>query len=291
MSTGDATNTSLPQDLNSNAGKILRFDFNGSVPNNNPIPGSYIYSWGHRNPQGLYYANNKLYSSEHGPATDDEINIITKGGNYGWPNVHGYCNTTAEITFCNDSNVIEPIFAWTPTVATAGICYYDHPSIPEWQGSILLATLKASKLIGLQLNNSKDSVTNTSDYFINQYGRLRDVETNQWGEVFIATNSAPNRIIRIRANSLSSIDEQANKNESIRYWPNPASDKLSIEFNSNTFQSIQIFAVNGQKVLSKDVSGLEKVELNTSSLNQGIYFIQLIDQSKNKSMHKIIIRR
>lgn len=291
MSTGDATNTSLPQDINSYAGKILRFDFNGSVPNDNPIPGSYIYSWGHRNPQGLYYANNMLYSSEHGPSTDDEINIITKGGNYGWPDVHGYCNTTAEINFCNDSNVIEPIFAWTPTVATAGICYYDHPSIPEWQGSILLATLKAARLISLELNTTKDSVTNTNEYFINEYGRLRDVETNQWGEVFIATNSPPNRIIRISANSVSSIKEQENTNESVRFWPNPASDKLSIEFNSGAIESIQLFAVNGQEVIRKDVKGLAKINLNTSSLKQGLYFLQLRDENDKRTTHKVVISK
>ncbi|MEX2380137.1 MAG: PQQ-dependent sugar dehydrogenase [Vicingaceae bacterium] len=291
MSTGDATNTSFPQDLNSYSGKILRFNFDGSVPNDNPVPGSYIYSWGHRNPQGLYYANNMLYSSEHGPTTDDEINIITKGGNYGWPDVHGYCNTTAEINFCNDSNVIEPIFAWTPTVATAGICYYDHPSIPEWQGSILLATLKASRLISLQLNGSKDSVTNTNEYLINEYGRLRDVETNQWGEVFIATNSFPNRIIKLSNNTLSSVEDKLKKDKSIRYFPNPASDKLSIEFNSNAIVSIQLFAINGQEVIREDVKGLTKINLNTSPLKQGLYFLQLKDENDKRTTHKVVISK
>ncbi|MEQ8681269.1 MAG: PQQ-dependent sugar dehydrogenase, partial [Cyclobacteriaceae bacterium] len=65
--------------------KVLRINLDGSVPDDNPIPGSYFYSMGHRNPQGLVAANGKIYASEHGPNNDDEINLIKPGGNYGWP--------------------------------------------------------------------------------------------------------------------------------------------------------------------------------------------------------------
>ena len=76
------------------SGKILRMNLDGGVPADNPYPDSLIWSYGHRNPQGLVLAGNgKLYSSEHGLAYDDELNLIEKGGNYGWPNVAGICDT------------------------------------------------------------------------------------------------------------------------------------------------------------------------------------------------------
>ena len=79
MTTGDAANTSLSQNLASLSGKILRMNLDGSIPGDNPIPGSHIWTWGHRNPQGLVISPaGIMYSSEHGPANDDEINIIEK---------------------------------------------------------------------------------------------------------------------------------------------------------------------------------------------------------------------
>lgn len=124
MTTGDASNQSLPQNINSLNGKILRLNLDGSIPADNPISGSPIWTWGHRNPQGLYAGpNGIIYSSEHGPANDDEMNIIEKGRNYGWPNVEGYCNLSAEMQFCADSNVAEPIRAWTPTVAASDLVW------------------------------------------------------------------------------------------------------------------------------------------------------------------------
>ena len=88
MTTGDAANTSQSQDLNSLNGKVLRMNLDGSFPEDNPFPGSYVWTWGHRNAQGLVISPlGLMYSSEHGPANDDEVNIIEKGRNYGWPDV------------------------------------------------------------------------------------------------------------------------------------------------------------------------------------------------------------
>jgi glucose/arabinose dehydrogenase len=91
ITTGDASNTSLPKNISARNGKVLRLNLDGSIPADNPVAGNAYWSFGHRNPQGLVYANNRLYSSEHGPSNDDEINIIEKGKNYGWPNVAGRC--------------------------------------------------------------------------------------------------------------------------------------------------------------------------------------------------------
>src|SRR5688572_30507082 len=116
ISAGDANKPPLAQSIASPNGKILRLNLDGSIPTDNPVPNNPLWSLGHRNPQGLVFANNKLYSSEHGPSNDDEINIIEKGRHYGWLNVQGFCNEPAERDYCNDHNIVEPIKAWTPTI-------------------------------------------------------------------------------------------------------------------------------------------------------------------------------
>jgi len=83
ITTGDAGNGANAQNINSLNGKVLRINLDGSIPADNPIPGSPLWTWGNRNPQGLVYANGKLYSSEHGPNNDDEVNILLKGRNFG----------------------------------------------------------------------------------------------------------------------------------------------------------------------------------------------------------------
>jgi len=91
-----------------------------------------------------------LYSSEHGAGTDDEINIIERNRNYGWPNVQGFCNTAEEITFCSINNVREPLRAWTPTIAPCGIDFYNSDIIPDWKNALILATLKERDLRGIE---------------------------------------------------------------------------------------------------------------------------------------------
>lgn len=207
MTTGDAQTQPNAQNTTSVNGKVLRFNLDGTIPIDNPIAGSPVWNWGHRNAQGLAYGpTGILYSSEHGPNNDDEINIISAARNYGWPTVMGLCDTPGETTFCTDSNVVESIFNWTPTIAPADLVYYDHPSIPEWQGSLLLSVLKNKRLIRLTLNAAGDAITTETSYFINQWGRLRDICVGPDGTIYLATNGAtsgnsdPNThsIIRLR---------------------------------------------------------------------------------------------
>ena len=190
--TGDiGPNVDYAQDLNSLNGKILRLNLDGSVPEDNPIPGSLIWSWGQRNVQGLTYgANGLLYSSEHGDATDDEVNLMQKGRNYGWPIVSGYCNRgTGDPSFCKDSLVVNPLKAWTPTIAPAGMDYYASESISEWHNSLLLVSLKESDLRVLELNKEGDSIVNETIFFDNALGRLRDLCISPEGDVYISTSN------------------------------------------------------------------------------------------------------
>lgn len=198
ISTGDAENTSSPQNTSSLNGKILRIETDGSIPADNPINGSAIWSLGHRNAQGLVFHNNILYSSEHGPNNDDEVNIIQKGKNYGWPNVQGFCNTSGEQTFCTANNVVEPLQAWTPTIAVCGLDFYANDRIPQWKNSLLMATLKGSTLYQLQLNTAGTSISGTNTFLANKYGRLRDVCISPEGKVYVCTSNGSNdKIIEI----------------------------------------------------------------------------------------------
>ncbi|PWT75084.1 MAG: glucose dehydrogenase [Bacteroidetes bacterium] len=199
ITTGDASNTLNPQDTTVFNGKIIRVNLDGTIPADNPMPNNPIWTFGHRNPQGLVFANNRLYSSEHGPDSDDEINIIEKGRNYGWPNVLGYCDPGAEQAFCAAHHVKEPIKAWTPTIAPSGMNYYNNDLIPQWKNSLLLATLKDSRLIQLKLTDTNDGIAETNEFFVNKYGRMRDVCISPRGEVFICTSNGNNndKIIKV----------------------------------------------------------------------------------------------
>lgn len=198
ITTGDAADTTTPQNTNSLSGKILRINLDGSIPSDNPFPNNAVWSYGHRNPQGLVMAGTKMLSSEHGPDTDDEINVIEKGRNYGWPKIKGFCNESGEASFCTINNVIEPLINWTPTIAPSGLSYYNSDYIPQFKNSLLLVLLKGSKLMQLKLDDSQLKITGTKDFFVNTYGRLRGICQSPEGKIYICSSNGSNdRIVEI----------------------------------------------------------------------------------------------
>lgn len=199
ITTGDASTASNAQNTGSLSGKILRVNMDGSIPADNPFPNSRIWSFGHRNPQGLVQVGDKLYASEHGPNNDDEVNLILKGRNYGWPNVEGFCDKSAEQTFCSANNVVEPLMAWTPTIATSGLTYYNSGLIPAFKNSLLLLSLKGSKFTQLKLNDGGDKILGSKDFFVNQYGRLRAICQSPDGKIYIgSSNGNDDKIVEIQ---------------------------------------------------------------------------------------------
>lgn len=190
IATGEAAKGEKAQDVRELGGKILRINFDGSIPADNPFTGSPVWAWGLRNPQGLVVTEKgRIYVSDHGQATDDELNLIEKRGNYGWPDVEGYCDTKPEEIYCRDSVIMEPLIAWTPTIAPAGIDYYPSVSIPEWENAILLATLKGSSLRILHLDSEGTFVHSEKVLLDWKYGRLRDVCISPTGDVYISTSN------------------------------------------------------------------------------------------------------
>jgi len=124
MTTGDASNQPNAQNTASLSGKVLRFNLDGTIPSDNPFTGSPVWSFGHRNQQGLVVANGIMYASEHGPNIEDEVNIIEKSRNYGWPTVNGPCDAAGEINFCTTNNVKEPIWSsGSSTIAVSKTAY------------------------------------------------------------------------------------------------------------------------------------------------------------------------
>ena len=186
IATGDAGNGSLSQNLSSKAGKILRIELDGSIPEDNPFPGSPVYSLGLRNPQGMTWdiKDNVMYASDHGSEAHDEINIIVPGGNYGWPLVQGDEETEeAEVQkpLVNTGNV-----TWAPS----GIAYLSQG---PWQGSLLVAALKAQELIQLPLNRNGREVKSINTWLDGEYGRLRDVIQTEDGTIYISTSNRDGR--------------------------------------------------------------------------------------------------
>lgn len=235
VTTGDANNTATAQNLQSPNGKVLRLRLDGTIPADNPFPNSPIWSFGHRNAQGLTSYDGIVYSSEHGPNSDDEINIIEPGRNYGWPIVMGYCDSPAERVFCEQNNVAEPIAAWTPTVAPCGLAYYAHDRIPQWQHSLLLVTLKAARLIVLALDSSRRHILSERHYLVNELGRLRAICVSPDGRVFIGTSnrdgrgsprSGDDRIVEVT--TISSVDPFKG---ALQWWLVPASLGISAQVN------------------------------------------------------------
>ena len=149
MSTGDMGDGGVSsKDDNSDNGKILRFNLDGSVPADNPDPTSYVFTKGHRNSQGMCLGPNGLvYSSEHGQYNFDEFNILeanetTAGPTWKAPvTASAIGATTGRGSFLRDKQRSSPLKTWSPCAAVNDIIYYDHPAIPEWQGSVLMAVL------------------------------------------------------------------------------------------------------------------------------------------------------
>jgi glucose/arabinose dehydrogenase len=210
MTTGDAGRERLAQDTNSLSGKILRLGLDGAPAPGNPF-GDEVFSFGHRNAQGLVFHADTgvLFITEHGPDDNDEVATVTSGQNHGWPFVHGFCDgdVRGEVAFCEEHEVHEPLAAWTPTIAPAGADFYLHDAIPSLRGSLLFTTLAGSSLVVLDFDARYSRVVSQRVVEENTYGRLRDVLVGPDGTIYLATSnrdgrgrpaSEDDRILRIR---------------------------------------------------------------------------------------------
>ncbi len=218
ISIGDTGDQTRPLDPGQMQGKIHRINLDGSIPADNPDPASSVWSIGHRNPQGLAFGREgQLYSSEHGTDDDDEFNIIVKGGNFGWPRVIGPCDNVLEEAYCDEFNVVEPIYSWTPTIAPSGIEFYDHDLFPEWRNSVLISTLKNQRIYRMEMSPDGNQVVAEHQLFKGIWGRLRDFAISPEGRLFIsATNLErdlpfPDRVFEVLPVSASTLEQPVDK--------------------------------------------------------------------------------
>lgn len=293
MTTGDVGNGDLSQDLENINGKLLRINLDGSIPIDNPDPASYVYSYGHRNSQGLTFGpNGQLYSSEHGAQSSDELNLIEVNRNYGWPNVQGACNTSNEINFCQAFNVAEPLIEWSPCVAVNDITYYDSPAIPEWEGKLLMAVLggfvKEPRLSVLTFNEDGTEIKSEDKYF-EDYGRIRDICISPQGVIYFATNgpnypgSGPNRIISYTSNIIINTEDVNPVDLHISVYPNPVktSELMTIETDQSLVGgSYEVISYEGKVTLSGDVTS-QKSLIDTEGLSSGHYYIRVQKDEKS----------
>lgn len=192
------------QNLANHIGKIVRIKPDGSVPPDNPFVGRSgakpeIWSYGHRNAEGLAFnpVDGKLWEQEHGPQGGDEINIITKGKNYGWPVIgFGVDYGGARIHESTSKPGMEqPVWHWTPSIAPSGMAFYTGDLFPAWKGSLFNGALKFQLLSRLTLDG--DRIVKEERLLQGLRERIRDVRQGPDGALYMLTDNSAGRILRL----------------------------------------------------------------------------------------------
>lgn len=174
VTTGDASVPDLAQDRDSLAGKILRMTPEGAVPADNPFPDSFVYSYGHRNPQGIAWAEDgTLFASEFGQNTWDELNVITPGANYGWPVVEGQGG---------GADFVDPVQQWSTVEASPS-------GIAVIEGTVFIANLRGERVRAVPVADPSTA----TEYYVGELGRIRDVVAAPDGDLWILTNNTDGR--------------------------------------------------------------------------------------------------
>jgi len=201
FSIGDRGQQDDAQDVTRPNGKVHRINEDGSIPKDNPFVGKAgavesIWSYGHRNPQGLtmHPTTGALYDVEHGPRGGDELNLVEKGKNYGWPVItYGMnYNGTPMTDKTAAPGMEQPLTYWVPSIAVSSTGFYNGSKFPAWKGSLFLGSLAAQELRRLEVT----SAGVTQEVLFKNVGRLRDVVMGPDGAIYIAFNQ-PDRIARL----------------------------------------------------------------------------------------------
>lgn len=192
---GDRGEMHSAQDLGSPNGKIHRLHEDGRVPDDNPFVGregalASIWSYGHRNPQGLAFHpdTGDLWSSEHGPRGGDELNLVERGLNYGWPVItHGMNYNGTPLTHLTEKEGMEqPVLHWTPSIAVCGIDFYRGDRFPRWRHQLFVTGLASEQLHRLKI--SPDNEVVEEEIILREHGRLRHVISGPDGFLYVAVN-------------------------------------------------------------------------------------------------------
>ncbi len=197
LTTGDGFDyREAAQDIDSGLGKVLRLNDDGSAARGNPYTGSpYVFSYGHRNPQGLVIsASGVVWLHEHGPRGGDELNRIESGVNYGWPAItYGVDYSGAVISpYTEWEGMAQPEHYWVPSIAPSGLALYEGDEFPEWKGDLFVGALVDREVRRLDLSGGK--VVGEQELFSELAARIRDVRDGPDGALYVLT---PDRVVRI----------------------------------------------------------------------------------------------
>ncbi len=201
FSIGDRGERNQAQLLDYPNGKIHRLHDDGSIPKNNPFIQEKnaiksIWTYGNRNPQGLaiHPVSAIIFETEHGPRGGDELNILSSGKNYGWPEItygKNYSGTTIT-KYTHKEGMEQPVIHWTPSIAVCGIDFYDGEIFKNWKNDLLVSSLKFENLYRLKI---KDNKVTEQEIVYRAGSRIRDVETGPEGFIYLALED-PGRIVR-----------------------------------------------------------------------------------------------
>jgi glucose/arabinose dehydrogenase len=192
------------QDLGQDNGKVIRLYPDGSVPDDNPLARvagarSEIFSYGHRNPQGLaiHPQTGIPWLHEHGARGGDEVNVVRPGVNYGWPVItHGIDYSGAPIgEGTHKEGMAQPIHYWVPSIAPSGMAFYHGEAFPEWQGDLFVGALRAELLVRLELDGER--VVAEERLLDGALGRIRDVEVGPDGYLYLLTDETDGGVYRL----------------------------------------------------------------------------------------------
>jgi len=195
----------MAQDITRPNGKIHRINRDGSIPDDNPFVDkteaySSIFSYGNRNPQGLIFANGKLWETEHGPKGGDELNHIKPGVNYGWPVIsYGRNYNGTELTpYTHKEGMEQPVSQWNPSIAACGLDVYQGSLFSDWQGDLLVGALRYEELRLVEL---EDGEYVGERILLKGKGRVRDVTIGPDGAIYVVLNE-PGEILRLTPASI-----------------------------------------------------------------------------------------
>lgn len=201
LSVGDRGGRDEVQSLSNYRGKILRFYDDGRIPEDNPFVNQAgakpeIYSYGHRNPQGLTERGGQIWEHEHGPKGGDEINLIQAGHNYGWPEITYGINYTGTIITEDTAKagMDQPINYWVPSIAPCGMDFIDSEKYGDWDGDLLVGSLKFRYLVRCEME--RDEVTG-QEILLRDIGRVRAITQGPDGYVYVGVEG-PGMILRLR---------------------------------------------------------------------------------------------
>lgn len=202
FSTGERGTKENSQNLANDMGKVHRLHDDGRIPSDNPFVNESgakpsIWSYGHRNVQGMVYdaANNIIYATEHGPRGGDELNIVEKGKNYGWPVItYGIDYSGAIISELTEKEGMEqPIHYWTPSIAACGLLFYTGDKFPAWQGNLFSGALALTHVARVEVSNGKYT---HEEKLLDQIGRVRQVAQSPEGYIYVLTEG-PGMLLKL----------------------------------------------------------------------------------------------